>query len=258
MEELNVCLVQANLVWENKTKNLSNLYTLLKNCANVDVFFLPEMFATGFTMDAKKNASTMQGEEVTWMKNLAAEKNACVTGSLVIEENLKYYNRLLWVEPDGTIKTYNKRHLFTLAGEEKVFEIGTERIVIEYKGWRLMPQVCYDLRFPVWSRNNQNADVIFYVANWPEKRGHHWRQLLMARAIENQCFVVGVNRVGTDGNGHDYCGDSAVINALGNSCADIKPYNESVTTVSLRKSELQEVREKFAFLEDQDLFEIKV
>lgn len=256
MDNLRVSLVQAHLVWENTTENLTQLYGQIKNIDSTDVIILPEMFATGFTMDAKNNATTVDGEPVKWMQKVAQEKNACVTGSLIIEENGAFYNRLFWVQPDLKAITYNKRHLFTLAGEEKVYAPGEERQCIEYKGWRIMPQVCYDLRFPAWCRNNINYDLLFFVANWPERRSYHWQQLLIARAIENQAYVVGVNRVGPDGNNVNHSGNSAAIDALGQCIYEAEPNAASIKTVILKKAHLQEVRSKFSFLADQDSFTI--
>mgnify|MGYP006317151059 CR=1 FL=1 len=172
-------------------------------------------------------------------------------------EDEKFYNRLFWVWPNGSLKTYNKRHLFSLAGEEKVFTAGTERLLVEYNGWRIMPLVCYDLRFPVWSRNNLNYNVLLYVANWPERRSYPWQQLLKARAIENQSYVVGLNRVGTDGNGVFYSGDSAIIDALGESISAIPASQSFVDVFTLSKENLHNIRQRFGFLADQDAFELK-
>jgi len=257
MSDLRVCLVQADLIWQNKTENLNLLYAMLKSVVAVDLIVLPEMFSTGFTMNAKDYATSVEGEAVQWMKQLAKEKNACVVGSLIIAEDGKYFNRLFWMQPDGVQKTYNKRHLFTLAGEEKVFTAGQERLIVAYKGWRIMPLVCYDLRFPVWSRNNLNYDLLLYVANWPERRSYHWQQLLRARAIENQSYVVGVNRVGNDGNGVFHSGNSAAVGPLGEELTNVLPEKASTTIVTLSKENLKEVRQKFRFLNDQDDFEIQ-
>ena len=223
MNELRICLVQADLAWENRNQNLAHLRQMVEQSPSTDIVFLPEMFASGFTMNAAACAETADGDSVRWMKDLARGQNCAVTGSLIIAENGRYYNRLFWVEPDGKTLTYNKRHLFSLAGEEKVFTRGTENILIEYKGWRIRPQICYDLRFPVWARNTDNYDLLYYVANWPERRVKHWQQLLIARAIENQSYVVGVNRVGNDGNGIEHSGHSAVIDAMGERLTDITP-----------------------------------
>jgi predicted amidohydrolase len=257
MDELRVCLVQANLAWEDRTQNLHQLYELVAKSAPADLIVLPEMFTSGFTMNPAKNANTINGEAVKWMHKLAREQNAAVTGSLVIEQNGNYYNRLFFVQPDGTQHTYDKRHLFSLAGEEKVYTAGVERNVIEYKGWRIMPQVCYDLRFPVWCRNDLNYDMIYFVANWPERRSYHWRQLLLARAIENQAYCIGVNRVGNDGNGVYHSGDSAAIDPLGEYLSTIKSGESTTEVVTLKKSKIELVRSRFGFLKDRDSFELK-
>lgn len=256
MNDLRVCLVQAELEWEDRTKNLSLLYGMVKNVNDVDLIVLPELFSTGFTMNAKDYAIEPNGDAVVWMKLLAKEKDACVTGSLIIKDGDKIYNRLYWVQPDGDIKTYDKKHLFTLAGEEKAFSAGNERLIVEYKGWRICPLVCYDLRFPVWCRNDVDYDLLLFVANWPERRSYPWQQLLKARAIENLAYVVGVNRVGNDGNQIWHSGDSAVIDPLGVEVSEIKPGKPSATTVTLSKEALQKTRKSFSFLADRDAFKI--
>lgn len=257
MNELRICLVQADLAWENRNQNLAHLRQMVEQSPSTDIVFLPEMFASGFTMNAAECAEAPDGESVQWMKGLARAQNTAVTGSLIIAENGNYYNRLFWVEPNGKTLTYNKRHLFSLAGEEKVFTPGTTNILIEYKGWRIRPQICYDLRFPVWCRNTDDYDLLFFVANWPDRRVRHWQQLLHARAIENQSFVVGVNRVGEDGNGIEHSGHSAVINPLGEMVSSIAPSKEGVEVITLNKSDLTEVRSRFSFLADRDGFEIR-
>lgn len=257
MNDLSVCLVQADLIWEDRQANLAKLKSMVEQAPGADVYVLPEMFTSGFTMRARENANTANGEAVTWMKKLASKHDAAITGSLIIEENGKFYNRLFWVQPDETIHIYNKRHLFTLAGEEKVYTGGNERIIINYKGWRIMPQVCYDLRFPAWCRNTDDYDLLFFVANWPERRSAHWRKLLVARAIENQAYVVGVNRVGHDGNQVYHSGDSAAIDPLGEYLTEMKPGMEKTEVVRLNKDEVDKVRSRFGFLEDRDAFELK-
>src|SRR5205085_2232368 len=193
MEDLRITLVQTNLHWENKKENLRLFSALIKNIKEkTDIITLPEMFSTGFTMNASNLYGGMNDEAVQWMRDIATEKNCVVTGSLIIGENGKYYNRLVWMTPDG-IDTYDKRHLFSLAKEDDTFTPGNKKIIKTVKGWKILPLVCYDLRFPVWSRrtDDENYDLIIYVANWPERRVHAWKQLLMARAIENQCYVAG-------------------------------------------------------------------
>ena len=256
MDALRVCLVQADLAWEDKTQNLQQLYGLVAESAPSDLIVLPEMFTTGFTMNAADFAEKSNGPAVNWMQALASERQAVVTGSLIISEDGNYFNRLFWVEPEGKIITYHKRHLFSLAGEEKVYTAGNERVVIKYNGWRIMPQVCYDLRFPVWCRNDLDYDLIFFVANWPERRSYHWKQLLLARAIENQAYVIGVNRVGDDGNGIYHSGDSAAIDPLGAYISAINPGQPTTEVVTLVKSEIEKVRSRFGFLKDRDTFEL--
>lgn len=256
MENLRVTLVQANLHWEDPTANLGMFTGKLAGVSNTDVIVLPEMFTTGFSMNARKLAEEVNGSAVTWMKQTAAEKNAVVTGSLIIKEEGHFYNRLFWVQPDGKCVWYDKRHLFTLTGEETVFTPGTDKLLVEWKGWNICPLICYDLRFPVWSRNKiAGYDLLLYVANWPQRRSYPWKQLLVARAIENQSYVVGVNRVGNDGNDVYHAGDSMVVDALGNVLYH-KVDEEDVCTVILEKDALHKVREQFQFLRDADDFEL--
>jgi omega-amidase len=222
-----------------------------------DLIILPEMFTTGFTMNAKANAEKMDGASVNWMKDQAAKRNCAVTGSLIIEENGKYYNRLIWAEKDQ-LKFYDKRHLFSYAAEEKTYSAGSDRLQIELKGWKIFPLICYDLRFPVWSRRhkNHNYDLLIYVANWPERRIHAWRQLLIARAIENQCYVAGLNRYGNDGNGIFHSGDSAVIDFKGEKMKDENIPGEFISTYKLSYDELNKFRDHFAFFSDADDFSL--
>ena len=257
MSALNIAVVQTKLVWENPIENRAQLLKKINSTTQeVDVFVLPEMFTTGFSMTPDNIAEEMSGETVKWMLDLAKEKNAAIAGSVIIFENNKYYNRFLFVEPSGKINTYNKRHLFTLAGEEKVYSAGDEKIIIDYKGWKICPLVCYDLRFPVWARNVENYDILMYVANWPKRRIEAWDALLKARSIENMSYVVGVNRVGLDANKFEYNGHSAVYNCLGEGISNIEEGKESVTIVKLDKEHLQKVRSKLNFLNDKDSFEI--
>jgi len=211
MNPLKVTLLQAKIAWQDPAANLTHYAGMLENIGPTDLIILPEMFTTGFTMDPATNAETMGGTAVRWMAERAKAHQAVVTGSLVIEEAGEYYNRLIWMRPDGTCATYNKRHLFAMAGEHEHYVAGRERLVVELNGWRICPMVCYDLRFPVWARNDDAYDLLIYTANWPNRRSYDWNTLLKARAIENQCYVVAVNRVGTDANGHEYNGDSCVI-----------------------------------------------
>ena len=221
----------------------------------VDLIVLPEMFSSGFTMNPKAVAETMQGETVSWLQHLAKAKNCAITGSLVIEEKGNYYNRLVFVFPNGDIKTYDKRHLFSLAGEHQCYTAGSEKLIVEYKGFRICPLVCYDLRFPVFSRNVENYDVLLYVANWPKPRVNAWDILLIARAVENMCYTIGVNRIGSDSNNHEYVGHSQAVDFLGNYLIEPRE-TEGIFIVALDKQKLLETRSKLAFLDDNDTFEI--
>jgi len=254
-QQLRIALIQADLVWENPTQNCKNLTLKIENILeDVDIIILPEMFSTGFTMNAELVAETMQGNTVAWMKEIALKTNAAIVGSLIITEGNKYYNRLLFVQPTGEIITYNKRHTFTLVGEEKTFTSGNEKVIINYNGWKLCPLICYDLRFPVWARNTENYDVLIYVANWPEPRISAWDTLLKARAIENMCYCVGVNRVGVDGVNSVYSGHSAVYDVLGNPVSSMVANKEEVQVVILEKRHISAYRNRFKFLNDSDDF----
>lgn len=256
-EILNIALIQTELTWENPEHNRQNLFNKIEAIVDpVDIIVLPEMFTSGFTMNPSHVAETMQGETISWLKTMAAKKQSAITGSLVIKENDNYYNRMVFVHPNGKIEQYDKRHTFTLAGEDKVYTAGNKKIVVQYKGWKICPLVCYDLRFPVWSRNAEHYDVLIYVASWPALRMVAWDTLLKARAIENMSYCVGVNRVGKDGNNHDYSGHSAVYDVLG-ARIDTLPYDEeAVEIVTLKRKDLEQNRSKFNFLSDQDQFSI--
>jgi len=254
-KELKVALIQTNLVWENPEKNREYFTEKIGQISgSINLIILPEMFTSGFTMDAEKVAETMQGETVTWMQNMAAKTGAALVGSLVISEAHKYYNRLLFVEPSGKITSYNKRHAFTLVGEENTYCEGTEKVIIDYKGWKICPLICYDLRFPVWARNTENYDVLIYVANWPKPRISAWDTLLKARAIENMSYCIGVNRVGVDGVNCEYPGHSAVYDVLGNQVSVAKPNEEDIQIITLEKRHVEAYRNKFKFLNDRDTF----
>lgn len=257
-DQLKVALIQSDLVWENPSQNRVNFTQKIDQItAQVDIILLPEMFTSGFTMSPENVFETMQGETVTWMLNQAKKSNAALGGSLVIQENEKFYNRFVFAKPDGTIETYNKRHTFTLAGEDKKYNSGDIRVIIDHKGWKICPLVCYDLRFPVWARNTDAYDVMFYVANWPNPRIAAWDALLKARAIENMSYCIGVNRVGVDNNKHEYSGHSAVYDGLGEQISQIKNGVEAIEIVSLSKKHLQTIREKLMFLNDRDRFSLK-
>lgn len=262
---MNITLLQANLYWHDPVANQAMLEERIFNLDEpTDLIVLPEMFTTGFTMDARAVAEPMNLTTFRWLKQMAAQTGAVVTGSYVVKEAGQFFNRLIWMQPDGQFDTYDKRHLFRMAGEDAIYTAGTQRIVKEWKGWRICPLICYDLRFPVWSRNapvsagfspstNFDYDLLLYVANWPAARRNAWNVLLQARAIENLSYVVGVNRVGTDGNGHLYSGDSAVIDFKGDVLfrqADL----EVVHHQTLSLNELRAFREKFPANRDADGF----
>lgn len=231
-----------------------------------EIVVLPEMFSTGFSMNPEKLAEKMDGETVAWMKRVAVQKKITLTGSVIIEEDRNYYNRLIWMLPNGESGIYDKRHCFGYAKEDQFYTAGSKRLIASVKGWKINLQICYDLRFPVWARQNSSVaeqsngdspeyDLVVYVANWPEKRIHAWKTLLQARAIENQSYVVGVNRVGEDGNGIQYSGESMVVDPLGE-VLYTKKNEEDIFTISLEKDHLNEIREKFPFLKDADSFQI--
>lgn len=261
---MNVTIVQTELYWENRKKNLEHFGKLISGIKdNTDLIVLPEMFSTGFTMNPSGFAEPWNDLSLNWLKDNARFKNCTITGSISVEENGKYYNRLFWVEANGTFSSYNKRHLFRMAREEQHYTAGENKIITHLKGWKICPLICYDLRFPVWSRNRfdfvsncWDYDVLVYVANWPEQRNYVWKHLLIARAIENQCYVIGVNRIGLDGNGFSHSGDSVVINPRGEVMSTIKPNEEAVFTISLDKNYLEEFRKSFPVGLDADNFVI--
>lgn len=263
MSTLTVTLIQAALHWEDKQQNLQMLEEKIRGIKErTEVIVLPEMFSTGFSMKPEVLAETMDGEAVAWMKRMSAEKRAIITGSLIIKEDDHYFNRLIWMQPDGKSGYYDKRHLFAYALEDQHYSSGNKRLVASVKGWKVNLQVCYDLRFPVWSRHNFAAtggvpeyDLLIYVANWPERRNHAWKTLLQARAIENQCFIIGVNRVGKDGNDIYHSGDSMAVNPMGE-ILYTKEHDEDVHTITLHKEELEQVRSKLPFWKDGDNFMI--
>lgn len=254
-KELNIALVQSSLVWEHPEENRNRLSLILDQMdSEVDVIVLPEMFTTGFTM-SPANMSHEEGEKsVQWMMDSAKRKNAALVGSMVFYEAGHYYNRLWFVEPSGKVGRYDKRHTFTLAGEDKVYTAGKNKMLINFRGFRFCPLICYDLRFPVWARNTENYDVLIYVANWPEKRINAWDALLKARAIENMAYVVGVNRIGTDSNGHQYIGHSAVYDVLGETL--VFSESETVLYATLNRDHITDQRERLKFLDDRDLFSL--
>jgi len=254
MQNLNVTIIQANLIWEDAKANRQNFDAIFKNIEpNItDIIVLPEMFSTGFTTQPNNLAEKPNGTTVNWMRSWAGRLNTAIVGSLIIEEKKQYYNRLIWMPPTGVPQHYNKKHLFSLAGEHHNYSAGQQRLYINnYKGWNICPLICYDLRFPEWSRNINNYDLLLYVANWPVNRIDAWNSLLKARAIENQTYTIGVNRVGKDGNNISYNGNSAAIDFKGHTMLNIAD-NEFVTTLTLQKEPLVNFRKRFPFLDDKD------
>ncbi|GAC1425266.1 MAG: amidohydrolase [Chitinophagaceae bacterium] len=266
MPPLTITIIQSVLHWQDKPANLAMFEEKIKAIKEkTEVVVLPEMFNTGFSMEPALLAESMKGESIAWMRRIATGKKIILTGSLIIEEDGKYYNRLVWMLPSGQYGVYDKRHRFAFAGENEQFTAGSKRLVASVKGWKLNLQVCYDLRFPVWARQaptqpppvggEPEYDVLIYVANWPERRRHAWNTLLQARAIENQCYVVGANRVGDDGNHIHYSGDSMIVDPLGE-VLYTKAQEEDVFTIVLQKEKLEEVRNKLPFWKDADAFSL--
>jgi predicted amidohydrolase len=256
--ELKVALIQSNLVWENPEQNRINFTNKISAILeSIDLIVLPELFTSGFTMNPTTVAETMTGNTVSWMQKLANLKKSAITGSIVIEENDHYYNRLLFIFPSGKIDYYDKKHTFTLAGEHKAYQAGSNLITVSYLGWKIYPLVCYDLRFPVWSRNTNDYDLLLYVANWPKVRIAAWDTLLKARAIENMSYCIGVNRVGLDANGFEYSGNSRAYDVLGKRMDSIPTNKETTEIVTLKKEHISKYREKLGFLNDRDLFTLK-
>lgn len=257
-KKLNTAIIQADLKWEDAQANRSYFTKEIEALSEeVDLIILPEMFTTGFSMNAENLAEKNDGLSFQWMREMARLKGAAVTGSLIISEAGNYYNRLFFVFPNGEYKTYDKRHTFTLAGEDKTYTAGKERLIVEFKGWRICPLICYDLRFPVWARNTENYDLLIYVANWPSKRVAAWDTLLKARAIENMSYCIGVNRTGTDGGGYEYNGHSAVYDCFGENLTGDNRELPFVVQVNLDKQHLEETREQLKFLQDRDDFILK-
>jgi len=254
MQDLKVALVQTKLYWENKGANLSHIESHLKKVpSETDLIVLPEMFTTGFSMNPKMFSERMNGESIEWLKKISNLKNAVVIGSLIIEDDKCFYNRLIAMRPDGSFDHYDKRHLFRLAGEEKIYAGGSKKKSIVINGWRIALFICYDLRFPVWVRSKNDTDCVLFIANWPEKRKDAWISLLKARAIENQTFVLGVNRVGMDGNGFSHSGDSSIYDPIGK-CLEHRSYEECIILHCLKKEDLLKTRENFQFYKDADNF----
>jgi len=257
MNTLKITTFQAYLFWENIDKNLQNLGLRLSSIREkTDLIVLPEMFSTGFSMNPEEHAEEMDGKTMKWMLQQAKKFDCVLTGSIIIREDKKYFNRLIWMRPDGSYEYYDKRHLFGLGEEDIHYSSGNKKLFVELKGWKICPMICYDLRFPVWLRNkDEEYDMLLIVANWPERRSLHWRTLIPARAIENQSFVVAVNRVGHDGNEIYHSGDSMCIDPNGK-VIYYKPNDEDLYTFSINKEDLITARQSFPFLKDADKFKL--
>jgi omega-amidase len=255
MQDLSITLVQSTQAWEDKADNLAHFEKHLATVEHSDLILLPEMFHTGFSMEAGTLAEHMDGVAMTWLKQMSTQKNAAIYTSFIAGENGQFFNRGVFIQPDGLVHVYDKQKRFALAGEDLVYSAGTKNTIVTWRGWNIKLQICYDLRFPEIARNSVDADghaeydVLLYVANWPERRALHWKSLLVARAIENQCYVAGLNRVGTDGNGLNYSGDSMLVDALGTVHA-CTPSVEEIKTVTLNYTNLMTVRQQLPFLKD--------
>ena len=264
MQNLKIAIIQSDIVWEDIDQNLDNFENKLSQIVDApDLIILPEMFNTGFTMNVEKCAEAVNGRTVGWLKKKASEKNCIITGSLLIKIDCKFYNQMFWVNPDGSYETYDKRHLFRMGLEHHTMSPGLNRKIVQLNNWKINLQVCYDLRFPVWSKNNFNNeeydyDILLYIANWPEIRSFTYKSLLVARAIENQSFVIWVNRVGKDGNGIFHSGDSMVIDPLGNILEKTRAGIEEVFSIVLSRANLIDLREKFKVGLDWDEFHINL
>lgn len=259
IQTLRTTAIQSSLFWESKAENLAHFDGLLHqiNPDEVDLVVLPEMFTTGFTMNARDCADQPEGETLSWLRKQAQGLEAAITGSVIVEEGNRFFNRLYFVWPEGRFEVYDKRHTFSYAGEDRVFTNGKHRLVVEYRGWKICPLICYDLRFPVWSRNTDEFDLLIYVANWPASRIEAWDKLLPARAVENICYTIGVNRVGKDENGIGYNGHSVIYDALGRRIGHCDEGEEALVNALLHKEDLNIIRKKFRFLDDRDDFSLR-
>ncbi|RTE66236.1 amidohydrolase [Amphritea opalescens] len=255
MQNLKITLIQPDMLWQNPAENRQMYERLMdQNASDTQLVLLPEMFTTGFTMDSRLAAEPMGGDTCQWLQQQAIQRGVAITGSLAVAVDDGYVNRMIFTFPDGTQSYYDKRHLFRMAGEHERYQPGDQRVIVEYAGWRILLQVCYDLRFPVFSRNNNDYDLALYVANWPAPRRQPWRKLLQARAIENLCYVAGVNRVGQDANGHDYSGDSLLVDFKGDLLIDREPGIPFCATETLSASALTDFNQKFPAWMDADSF----
>ena len=257
MQNLTINIIQSDLVWEDVAANLKAFTKKIKAVKQSDLIVLPETFSTAFSMNSEHLAEPMNGKTMTWMATMAKEKNTVLAGSAILRENDHIFNRFIWMRPDGSFDKYDKRHLFRMGDEHNHFTAGSERLIVELKGWKICPQICYDLRFPVWSRNKkQEYDLLLYIANWPEVRIPAWEKLLYARAIENQCYVAGVNRIGIDGNGVNCSGNSMLIDSKGELIWKAKDLEEETKTVKVSLDDLNGFRKKFPVGMDADEFEV--
>lgn len=256
-EKLKVTLIQCSLHWEEPEQNRKLLAQKIDSISeSTDLIVLPEMFPTGFSMNAEQLAEENNGPSLNWMQAIAKKKSAAITGSVIVQEAGNFYNRMFFVFPDGAYKAYDKRHTFTYAKENETYTSGKERLLVAYKGWKIRPLVCYDLRFPVWARNDDGYDISIYIASWPKVRMLSWDTLLRARAIENMAYCIGVNRTGTDGNNHKYIGHSAVYDTVGEQISTLDFEKDFIETVTLSKEHIATKRNRFHFLDDQDSFKI--
>lgn len=258
-QKLNITYIQSDLIWEDRKQNLNNFTKKINSIQNqTDLILLPEMFPTGFSMKPEPIAESMPSESLDWMRQTARKTQAAICGTLIVKEKDDYFNRLFFVKPDNTYEYYDKRHLFRMSGEDKHYSPGTKKTIIEYKNWRIRPLICYDLRFPVWSRNQNDYDLLLYLANWPASRIEVWKTLLKARALENQSYCVGVNRIGTDGYGAAFNGSSMIIDAKGKFLSQAKDNEEGIYSTTIDRNELDEFRKRFPAYLDADMFEIKI
>ena len=253
---MKITLIQTDLLWNDPVGNRARFEQKIAEAGSADLIVLPEMFSTGFCTQPRLAAEPLGGETLPWMKRIAQKTDCALAGSVAVEENGNYFNRFYFVKPDGSVSQYDKRHLFTYGGEHKEFTAGDKRVIVEYKGWRILLQICYDLRFPVWSRNRNDYDLALYTANWPTPRVDAWSALLRARAIENLCYVAGINRTGTDPN-CSYCGKSALLDFKGQTLADVEPGKEALLSAELDADALRDFRKNFPALQDADRFSLE-
>lgn len=263
MQDLTISIIQTALHWEDKDANYEMFENYISRInEDVELIVLPEMFNTGFSMNVEKLAEEQDGPTLEWLRKISMRKGSAVCGSYIVREEDKIFNRFVFVFPDNSFKTYDKRHLFRMGDEHEYFSQGKDRVIIEYKSWKILPQICYDLRFPVWSKNNfidreYDYDLMIYVANWPKVRNRAWKALLKARAIENQAYAAGINRIGPDGGGKDHSGDSRVIDPLGKNLCKIKAKKEGMKSMRLSFKQLQDYRKSFAVGLDWDRYKVK-